>query len=93
MNTCMNIRLHDGQITDIHMYLSDLLLCYGIVVLLFVLQRLYVISQLVHECTFKQPKAYLIFHSGMTAASIAKPIEREKRKIHNLFFIMHATFI
>lgn len=71
----MNIRLHDGQITD--MYLSDLSLCRGIVVVLYVLQRLYdfsqFISQLVHDCTFKHPMAYLMFHTGMTAASIAKP--------------------
>lgn len=53
----------------------------GIVVVLYVLQRLYdfsqFISQLVHDCTFKHPMAYLMFHTGMTAASIAKP----KRKI------------
>lgn len=39
----MNIRLHDGQITD--MYLSDLSLCRGIVVVLYVLQRCYDFSQ------------------------------------------------
>lgn len=36
------------------------------------------ISQLVHDCTFKQPKAYLMFHAGMTAASITKPMRKKK---------------
>lgn len=84
----MNIRLYDGQITD----MSCLCLIYHYVIIwqcrvvcvtkIIWFQPVFLL-QLLHECTFKQPRAYLMFHSGMTAASIAKAKKKKKRTIKN----------